>query len=268
MNWRHLLLSLGLLASLTACGTAPSDAQTQPPDSTPRELSAPLAQMELPTAGEEIVVMETNMGTMKLRLFPQDAPLAVENFKGLIEQGYYNGVGFHRIIENFMIQGGDPEGTGRGGESIWGKGFDIELPQNLHFYRGALAMANTAQPKSNGSQFFIVQNPQDSTDALTALDEAKAQDDARSVPMGTATVDLNDIFTEDVLAGYEQYKGTPQLEWLFGQKGVNSSGYTVFGQVFEGFDVVDAIAGVATGAGDKPTEPVVMKSVMLESYQP
>ena len=101
------------------------------------------------------VVLETNQGNIELKLMPQAAPRACENFIGLVKKGYYNGVIFHRVIKNFMIQGGDPTGTGSGGESIWGKPFADEVSPDLQFTKsGILAMAN-AGPNTNGSQFFI-----------------------------------------------------------------------------------------------------------------
>jgi peptidylprolyl isomerase len=101
------------------------------------------------------VVLETNQGVIEIKLFPEVAPKACESFAGLIEKGYYNGIVFHRVIKNFMIQGGDPTGTGRGGESIWGKPFEDEVSSALQFDKmGLLAMAN-AGPNTNGSQFFI-----------------------------------------------------------------------------------------------------------------
>lgn len=114
-------------------------------------------QNAMPEKGEEIAVMKTSLGTIKFRLFPEYAPKTVENFKGLIAKDYYNGIIFHRVIPDFMIQGGDPTGTGAGGESIWGKAFEDEFNTNLHNIYGALSMAN-AGPNTNGSQFFIVQN--------------------------------------------------------------------------------------------------------------
>lgn len=108
---------------------------------------------------KEIVIIETNMGTIGLRMYHNEAPKTVENFIGLAEKGYYNGVIFHRVIDNFMIQGGDPTGTGRGGESIWGGKFEDEIHPTLKFDRaGLLAMAN-AGPNTNGSQFFITLVP-------------------------------------------------------------------------------------------------------------
>jgi len=106
-----------------------------------------------------IVVLKTNQGEIVLKLFPKAAPLAVENFVKLAKKGYYNGVTFHRVIKGFMIQGGDPTGTGRGGESIWGKEFKNEYAPNLVFDRPyLLAMANKG-PNTNGSQFFITVAP-------------------------------------------------------------------------------------------------------------
>lgn len=106
-----------------------------------------------------IAVINTNMGTIEVELFESAAPKTVENFIGLANKGYYNGVIFHRVIDNFMIQGGDPTGTGRGGESIWGEPFEDEIVDTLKFDKpGLLAMAN-AGPNTNGSQFFITTVP-------------------------------------------------------------------------------------------------------------
>jgi len=101
------------------------------------------------------VVLDTNYGKIELKLFKKAAPLAVENFTKLTAKGYYNGIIFHRVIKNFMIQAGDPTGTGMGGSSIWGKEFKNEYAPNLTFDRPyLLAMANRG-PNTNGSQFFI-----------------------------------------------------------------------------------------------------------------
>ena len=105
------------------------------------------------------VILETNQGKIELELFPDVAPLAVENFVTHVKEGYYNGIAFHRIIHNFMIQGGDPTESGRGGESIWHKDFKDEFKANLVFDKaGILAMANRG-PNTNGSQFFITTAP-------------------------------------------------------------------------------------------------------------
>src|SRR5437868_11018726 len=105
-------------------------------------------------------VIQTNKGTIKFELLEQDAPKTTENFRLLAEKGYYDGVIFHRVIKGFMIQGGDPTGTGRGGESAWGGRFNDEINRSSELYqgkytKGTVAMAN-AGPNTNGSQFFIM----------------------------------------------------------------------------------------------------------------
>ncbi len=105
------------------------------------------------------MVFETTQGTFEVKLFPESAPKACENFTRLAEKGYYDGTVFHRVIKNFMIQGGDPTATGRGGESVWGEAFEDEVKKELRFDKpGILAMAN-AGPNTNGSQFFITVAP-------------------------------------------------------------------------------------------------------------
>ena len=112
-----------------------------------------------PKSNNPIVVLETTQGNITLELFPKIAPKAVENFITHVKDGYYNGIVFHRIIKGFMIQGGDPTGTGRGGKSIWNKPFEDEFSPNVVFNKkGILAMAN-AGPRTNGSQFFITTVP-------------------------------------------------------------------------------------------------------------
>lgn len=119
----------------------------------------------------KIAVIKTDKGDIKVRLFPEEAPKAVENFVTHAENGYYDGLIFHRVIKDFMIQGGDPKGTGTGGESIWGKPFADEFSSELHNFRGALSMAN-AGPNTNGSQFFIVQADSVSDDLVDQLETA------------------------------------------------------------------------------------------------
>jgi len=113
-------------------------------------------QTSCPVVGDIVAKITTNHGEIWVRLFTDETPKTTENFIGLSERGYYNGLIFHRVIPDFMIQGGDPTGTGMGGESIWGKKFVDELIPSLKNLRGALSMAN-AGPGTNGSQFFIVQ---------------------------------------------------------------------------------------------------------------
>ena len=190
-------------------------------------------QLKRPQAGETVCVMHTNKGDISVRMFPEDAPKAVENFTTLAKDGYYDGIIFHRVINNFMIQGGDPTGTGCGGESMWGKPFKDEFTENRHNLRGALSMAN-AGPGTNGSQFFIVQ--------------AKAVDPRLLSEMK----ELEDHgFPKDVTEAYAEVGGTPHLDFR----------HTVFGQVFEGMDVVDAIAAVKVDRRDKPVDDVVILGI-------
>ena len=200
-------------------------------------------QFAPPEKGEEIAVLHTNMGDIRVRLFEKSAPLAVTNFKALINKGYYNGLIFHRVIKDFMIQGGDPKGNGTGGESIWGEGFEYEFNKNLLHFTGALSMAHSNQPNSNGSQFFIVQGSKITEDALKSQGiDSKMSDASKNL--------------------YYEHGGTP---WLDGQ--TNPSGHTVFGQVFDGMDVVNNIAAVQTGANDKPVTDVVITSAELVKYE-
>jgi peptidylprolyl isomerase len=114
---------------------------------------------EAQVATGTIVVLETDQGNIELKLLPQVAPKACENFIGLVNKGYYNGTVFHRVIKGFMIQGGDPTATGMGGESFFGRPFDDEVQAGVGFDKvGILAMAN-AGPGTNGSQFFITVAP-------------------------------------------------------------------------------------------------------------
>lgn len=117
------------------------------------------AQENMENSSSPLVTFETTAGTFDVKLFCQEAPKTCENFLGLVEKKYYNGIIFHRVIKQFMIQGGDPTGTGTGGESIWGKTFNDEFSPELKFTKpGLLAMANRG-PNTNGSQFFITTAP-------------------------------------------------------------------------------------------------------------
>lgn len=188
-------------------------------------------QIDLANAKGPKATVTTSMGTIQLQLFPEQAPKTVENFVSHAKAGYYDGLTFHRVIPNFMIQGGDPTGTGMGGESIWGQPFADEFSPELYNLRGALSMAN-AGPNTNGSQFFIVQDT-DMTDQM----QGQMRDAG---------------FPEEIVTAY-QHGGTPWLDFR----------HTVFGQVISGMDVVDAIAKVDTDASDQPTTPVTMDKVTI-----
>ena len=194
-------------------------------------------QTRTPAAGDIVATMKTTMGDIKILLFPEAAPKAVENFTTHAKNGYYDGIVFHRVIDSFMIQGGDPSATGCGGESIWGDSFEDEFSPEYHNLIGALSMAN-AGPGTNGSQFFIVQ--------------AK-EVDSRLVSQMRQLADRG--FPTDIVDDYEAMGGTPHLDFR----------HTVFGQVFEGMDTVDAIAAVETDNRDRPLNDVVILGIDVET---
>lgn len=224
-----------------------------------------LLQAGLPEAGDTIVILHTNMGDVTIRMFPEEAPLAYENFTTHARNGFYDGVIFHRVIEDFMIQGGDPEGTGRGGESIWGHGFDNEFTRNLRHLRGALAMAH-AGPNTLGSQFYIVHS--DSIDpSFTGHFEALLEEqDELLGEMDGENFYMRDLYSPDMIEGYFRYGGVPFLDMAMGPW-TGQPGHTVFGQVVAGMDVVDAIATTETGAGDRPVNDVIIESVTVKEYE-
>lgn len=190
-------------------------------------------QLNISEASGPIATLSTTLGDIKVQLFPTQAPKTVENFVGLIKQGYYDGIIFHRVINEFMIQGGDPTGTGMGGESIWGKSFADEFSDEVFNLRGALSMAN-AGPNTNGSQFFIVQ--------------------AHKVPERMLQ-SLNGMVPDEIVQAYSKNGGTPWLD----------KHHTVFGQVIEGMDVIDNMANQKVDFADKPkTDIKILKATVTD----
>ena len=246
MIMKKIIISVTTLAALVFLGacssttTKSSDSSTQ---TTETSSSVDLNSLELPQLSDEVaedetlVEMVTSAGSIKIKLFPTQAPKAVENFVTHAKEGYYNGTKFHRVIEDFMIQGGDPKGDGTGGESIWGDSFENEISNQLYNIRGALAMANSGGDATNGSQFFIVQNKDDKSDGLAIQ-----------------------YYPEAIIEAYKK-GGVPQLD----------GGYTVFGQVVDnGMEVVDKIAtsettGEANSMGEDSTlkEDVTIKEIKI-----
>lgn len=215
-----------------------------------------ITQFDPPAQGEEIAVMHTSMGDIKIKFFPEEAPKAVENFKTLAKDGYYDGITFHRVINDFMIQGGDPTGTGSGGESMYGEDFEDEFSPNLYNFRGALSMAN-AGPNTNGSQFFIVQAKTVTEGYWDYIDEIVAEYGTENVLYNSQTGNMVKVnYSDEARQIYNEIGGTPHLDYC----------HTVFGQVFEGMEVVDAIASVAVDENDKPADDVIIESITFENY--
>lgn len=254
--WAALLLVF-ILFSLTGCGTDPYEKQFQ-----------------MPKKGDTIAVIHTNMGDITVRFFEEEAPKAVENFVTLAQQGYYDGVIFHRVIKDFMIQAGDPTGTGRGGESIYGNPFKNENVSYLSPYRGALCMANAGADGTNTSQFFIV------TDEDT---------DVKRVETANKENDKSLHIDKRKIEQYRKHGGALWLDFEISKAlntafGSTPAAHTVFGQVIDGMDVADAINQVEVynememkeanidhpGQTDvlenKPKDDVVITSIEIKKY--
>ncbi len=229
------------------------------------------------------VVMKTNQGDIHLILFEDVAPLAVENFVTLSKEGYYDGLTFHRVIKDFMIQGGDPTASGSGGESIWDKAFNDEFDLSARNFYGSLSMAN-AGANTNGSQFFIVQGSEPISEeqiedyyaslyAEMLVQEAvirigekapdlseeeynlyfEAEEKKLAEDMEKAVPEEFKKIVKPIVDEYINIGGTP---WLDGV-------HTVFGYVVEGMDIVESIASVEVDGNQKPTSDVIINSIQI-----
>lgn len=218
----YMMLSI-MIITLASCQTKKSS-------------EAVIDQFSPPQKGETIAIIHTNMGDIKVKFFPQAAPKAVENFTKLAQTDYYDNLTFHRVMNEFMIQGGDPTATGMGGESIYGKPFEDEFNSSLHNFRGALSMANSG-PNTNESQFFIVQR----RETGEKVEKWMEQNNIR----------------EELKKAYREKGGAPWLD----------NKHTIFGQVFEGMEVVDKIAETKVTEEGKPIEDVVIKDVEITKFK-
>ena len=180
-------------------------------------------------------VIKTNKGDIKIILFPDLVTKTCENFVELSKKGYYDGVIFHRVIEDFMIQTGDPTGTGMGGESIWGSDFNDEFSNDLRNFRGAISMANKG-PNTNSSQFFIVTKREVEKDYIDQLRSSNSS-----------------MYSKEVIDRYEKDGGTFWLDFK----------HTVFGQVIEGMDVVESIECTKTDNMDKPLNDCIIEKIEI-----
>ena len=225
-------------------------------------------QLNLPVKGEEIAVITMASGeSIKLRFFPDEAPKAVYNFKLHALKGYYDGLTFHRVIQGFMIQGGDPAGNGTGGESVWGESFEDEFNANLLNLDGAVSRAKSGA-NTNGSQFFINNTEGNAAvqwDQYQQIFEVYKQNPEAFTAAygGGKCVDMDKV-TDDMKKAYEEHGGNLHLDGYYSTDG---TGHTVFAQVFEGMDVVSGISAVKTDANAKPLEDVVIEKIEIVPYE-
>lgn len=234
---RNLFFKAGLLicAACAVLGMAGCSKQPEPQQASDGTLTAnvDVLQFRQPEEDALIAVFDTSLGEFSAILYPQQAPQAVQDFVTLARDGAYDGLDFHRVIQDFIIQSGATDDNG--GQSIWGTGFPAETSDLLHHYTGALAMAGGEE---NQSQFFVVNCQQDSVPSV--LQEQMRQ-------LG---------WDEKIITAYAEVGGAPYLD----------NTYTVFGQVFYGMGTVQDIGNLETNAEDTPLQPAVLNSVTIQSF--
>lgn len=293
MNRKKRIFVVVCAASLLVCLGGCRDVPWMGESSAPASSAAPLEQpeqLQLPNADDTIAVLHTSLGDIVIRLFPEVAPKAVDNFQRLIRSGYYNNLLFHRVEADTRIQSGDPTGTGLDGESAFGTPFADEFSDQLLNLRGAVAMASDA-PDSNGSQFFIntrlpalcadvrKETEQAYADHLANAEEARGYYqtvyDRHQAELAAQYPTFDAFFAaqygqitdpekvpEKVWKYYETYGGNLAFDGAFRQIG----GSTVFGQVISGMEIVDAIAALKTDEAQKPLTDVTITSAELPTY--
>lgn len=238
-----------------------------------------------PKSGDLIATFEIeDYGTIKAVLFPEVAPVGVENFQKLCDAGFYKGLKIHRVISDFMFQGGSANGDGTGGEAMVNGGkFSIETAQNARHFYGALCYAN-AGADNNSTQFYIVNNKEpiyldndinvgavknsiDQCKEASAAYKAQGADDYAAYYDRQATyyqtmLDWITSANDEIKERYKEMGGTPSLD----------GNYTVFGQVYEGFDVIDELSAAEVkdnGAGEisKPVKDIIIKNVSVSTFE-
>lgn len=284
MKLRYALMSvlLAVTALLAGCNSNKFDIKSEKP----KEIADFDGNVKdvTPKSGDLVATIEIEgYGTMKAVLFPEAAPVGVENFQKLCDAGYYDGLKIHRVMKGFMMQGGSANGDGTGGEALVNGGkFSIETAQNARHFYGALSYAN-AGVDNNTTQFFIINNKTPVTLDTSNLDAAQQQINSdleylkeyekefdpavldmhlNEVKSSQYTLDFTKYATDEIKARYAEKGGYP---WLDG-------GYTVFGQVYEGFDVIDAVADaeVVTNAGGEKSEPkedIIIKTITVSTFE-
>lgn len=257
----YFMTMLVLCVLLSACGKKKKPTETPTPvpteeQQTPSEASQTsdaqkIYQFAAPKTGDILVkITVKKYGTITVKLFPEEAPKAVENFKALADQGCYNGIKFSRVVADYMIQSGTAQGYT---SSIYGGGFEVETSDKLMPVRGALCMADAGEDGTNTSSFFIVQTkasvlrnlsePLDARYQMTFSDYLKEA--------------YNTKLTEEQLNFFYTYGGAP---WLYGHQ-------TVFGQVVDGFDVLDTISEAKVTSHCVPNPGIFIESVTVEVVQ-
>ncbi len=197
----------------------------------------PLYQLNPPSPGDTVVTITTSRGTISAVLYSKLVPDTVNNFIKLADSGYYDGMLIHKVIKDFVIQMGDPTLTGNGGESFSGEGLPMEYNEMLHNFTGALGMASGTDGLAY-SQFYIVAGSEVSEEYVQAMKDAG--------------------YAANVIAAYQELGGLPSLDYE----------YTVFGQVFEGLDIVKEIAGVKADKYNRPKKDITVTSVSVMPYAP
>lgn len=250
--------------AFTACKGSPvSDGDTtQTEQSSQSTEDVGILNFKMPEIGEEIAVIKVkDYGTIKVKLFAEEAKAAapdpdknaVNNFVELAKKGYYDELIFHRVIKEFMDQGGDPKGDGTGGNSTWGGSFDGGIIPGLYHFSGAIAYANSNGTSTDSSQFYIVNTPEDFLSIGGYYDENGQVQYYKTFDETSAY----DNVPQEVKDKYYEVGGVPFLD----------GGYTVFGQTFEGLDVVRAIGEAETDENDKPIKQIQIESITIEEYQ-
>lgn len=238
---KKLLVVLLALSMLTGCAQKLSDAvsNTQQQTISRPTIESNETQFVHPAAGDTIAVFDTSAGTFKAVLFPTIAPQACDNFIGLVQQGYYNGLVVTRVENEFVVEAG--QGTDGKGTTIWGGNrFAAEPTDYLHHYSGALCAAADANSECS-SVFYVVETlPGESSVTQELVDQ-----------MNSAG------YRAEVISAYQTVGGAPYLDYTD----------TVFGQVYEGMEVVDTIAKVSVDENQYPTETITINSVSIETYQ-
>lgn len=238
-----LFILLATLFSLLLAGCGEEQNMSSLSGEEIEDITVHFYQFETPQEGDDIVVIKTSHGDMKVMLFPEVAPKAVENFTALAKEGYYNGLKFYKVQPNKCLYTGDPKGDGTGGESIFTDDagrvvpFEDEYSTDLWHFRGALSMVNDGKEDNNGSRFCFVQSSSITAEMLSEMRQIG--------------------FPGSVIL---KYAGTGGAPWL-------DTKQVVFAQVFEGLDVLDKIAEIPTDENGVPKENVVIVSMSVEKYQ-